>query len=127
MPSAQAGPFVPVALPPTMAPADAATLRIGGLSIDIAALEAHATRPESALALTLFDDTQVNAVAERIIRRGPGRFTWYGRVSGEPGSLVSLTVHDGALAGVVRSPATGTYEITSAGAGVHRVRHLDNA
>jgi len=68
------------------------------VSVDLARI-APAQAPAPTLALALFDGEVIAVDFVRIDVRGPGNFTWYGRVRDYDRSDVVLTVVDGRVAG----------------------------
>ena len=66
--------------------------------VDLAALEA-ARHIGGTLALDLFDGARVVLEADRVDRRGPGQWSWFGHVEGHPVERVSLTIHGEVVVG----------------------------
>ena len=85
--------------------------------VDLAALEA-ARHIGGTLALDLFDGARVVVEADRVDRRGPGQWSWFGHVEGHPVERVSLTIHGEVVVG--RIVAGGAvYMLEHAGGGTH--------
>ncbi len=78
-----------------------------------------------AVAFNLFDDTILTGLRVDLQVRGPGDFTWVGRV-GTSGTAV-VTVRDGAMVGRIADPEQGTFAIKPAEGGVHAVAEVDPA
>ncbi len=98
------------------------------VSIDVAQITAPAAtnrrdRAAASLVLNLFSDVTYSAVLDRIDGGARG-FVWVGHVPGVDGSSVSLSVHDGVMAGNVVTP-DGTYSIRYAGGRVHTIAEVD--
>ena len=55
------------------------------------------------LLLNLFDDVQLVAIRERLERRSPGSYTWFGHLTDDRQSSVILVVRDSLLTGYVLS------------------------
>lgn len=75
--------------------------------------------------LNLFDDTVLSATPADLQRRGPGDFTWVGRVG--QGGLAVITASDGRVVGRISDPARGTFTIVPAGGRVHALAEVDPA
>ena len=78
------------------------------------------------VALNLFPDAILRAVRTDVEYRGPGRYTWHGRVEGPGPSQVTLVVENGDLAGNVRV-AGRSFQIRPLGGGLHTIREIDEA
>ena len=85
--------------------------------VDLAALQAQA-RVGGALTLDLLGPEPVVAVADRVERRGDGRWSWFGHVRGRPAERVSLTVERGLVVGRVVSGGA-VYMVEPIGDGAH--------
>lgn len=56
----------------------------------------------NAVILNLFDDATYTAIRERVERRDPGRYTWFGSVESVADSQVILVIENGHVAGNIR-------------------------
>jgi hypothetical protein len=83
-------------------------------------------RPDR-LRFNLFDDLSFLAVFERSEVRSPSSYTWFGRLAHEEYSSFILVVEQGVVAGSIRVPGKGVYQIGSLGAGVHVIREIDES
>ncbi len=77
------------------------------------------------LLLNLFSDERHGVMLDQIEIPEAGSFVCRGRVTGRPGSLVILAIHDGAIAGSVFVPGRGNFQIQHAGNGWQRVAQVD--
>lgn len=76
------------------------------------------------IVLNLFDDAVFTAVRQRVERRGPGAYSWFGSVDGFPQSQVILVADgDGLVGNIV--VGLKMYQIRSACEGVQVVREID--
>ena len=87
-------------------------------------------RTPTALDVELFDGEIVTLDLERIENRGPGNFTWNGRVRGRDRSQAILTVVNGQMAGTITLSDTAartsaTYQIQTDRSGGHSLRRLN--
>lgn len=51
--------------------------------------------------LTLFDNTTYVALVDRVEEQGPGHFVWIGHLSGQQDSLITVTVTDQVVSGII--------------------------
>lgn len=84
------------------------------------------------LAVALFDGNVVNVDFVRVEVRGPGSFTWYGRVRDYDRSDVVITVVDGMVAGGIglasaRNGQARSYQLQAIDAGRQLLQELDPA
>jgi hypothetical protein len=110
-------------------PRDVARQRV--VTVDMARITPDAT-PAPALGIALFDDDTITVDFVRIEVRGPGNFTWYGRVRDYDRSDVVLSVVDGAVAGGIglassRAGQARTYRLHSLRNGGQLLQELDPA
>ena len=77
----------------------------------------------SQVTLNMFPNVVANAVLERAETVYNGK-AWVGRLEGDPLSLVSFGIVDGALSGTVTS-AAGTYDISADASGAATVSEVD--
>lgn len=83
--------------------------------------------PGSRLALPLAPRVEHVGVVERVERRGAGRFSWRGRLEGQPDSRFDIVVEGGVMLGNVHPEAGPPYEIRFAGPGIgHTVRAVSS-
>ncbi|HSQ36462.1 MAG TPA: M12 family metallo-peptidase, partial [Acidimicrobiia bacterium] len=73
----------------------------------------------------LFDDTVLTGTRVDLESRGPGDFTWVGRV-GADGTAV-VTVRDGVMVGRIADLENGTFTIAPVAGGVHVIAQVDPA
>jgi hypothetical protein len=91
--------------------------RTRSVQVKMSALQAET------LSLTLFDDTRLTAVRDRL-EKVRGHFTWVGHIEGYPDSEVILAVRGRALMGTINWEGQ-LYEIVYKGQQLHQVRQLD--
>jgi len=77
-----------------------------------------------ALTLTLFEDTVVTVIRDRLIDKVKGSTTWIGHVEGELDSEVFLTSRKGSLSGTVRI-GEDLYEINLGANDLHEITKID--
>jgi hypothetical protein len=90
----------------------------------LAALDTQSGTPQ--VELNLFDDVVLTADVEHYETRGPGSFTWKGRLRGMPAGHATFVATDGVVAGTVFAEGA-VFEVTAAGNGLYDVRELDPA
>ena len=82
-----------------------------------------AGRPQ--LRLNLFEDVDLTFGLERAEKRPQGRTVYTGHFPEAPGSIGVLTHDHGRLTGIFFIPGKGTFKITPAGNGLHRITEVD--
>jgi hypothetical protein len=105
-------------------PLDKHTLRRGSLTVSQRALAAGVVLNGDAIVMHLFPDVQIAALRYRVESRPGGDYSWFGRITGDPGGRVIITVVGGQLAAVV-TPLGKRYVVMPAGDGTHDVREID--
>ena len=116
--------FLPQAGPPAAQPAGA--LRAWAVDVNWAAL----SPATSEIRLNPFPGLQLTATRQRVDRPLGGGYVWVGRLVGEPGGMVTLSVVNDVLAGSVFRRGQEWLVIrpaAAAGAGGHVVYELDPA
>ena len=111
-------------------PVERSVARARAVAIDFTQLDPTSGRTPFAIGVELFDGVIVTLDLEQIEQRGPGNFTWNGRVRGYDGGQAILTVVNGQIAGTITmsDPAartTATYQIQSGADGAHSLRQLN--
>jgi uncharacterized delta-60 repeat protein len=84
-------------------------------------------RPSAEVVLNLFEDTEIMGTINQINDQSPGRFICEGRLAGRPESQFMLAFNNGVIAGTVRDPHLGVFQIQYAGNGLHAIIELDLA
>lgn len=98
--------------------------RSRGVVLDLSALP---TAANSSISISLFEDVRVLAEIEAISTDGPDATILTGRLSGEAQSSFILARRGSVVAGEVRSPTRGDFEIRPLADGSHVVREIDYA
>ncbi len=111
-------------------PAERSVARRRAVAVNFEHLDPPAGNAPSALGVELFDGVIVTLDLDRVEKRGPGNFTWNGRVRGYEGSLAILTVANGQIAGTITlsdtaARTTETYQIHSEADGAQSLRKLN--
>ena len=104
------------------------TIRSRAVRIDLAMLAAaraaaDGARGPATLTLNLFEDAVFRARVEQSTPTRAG-YALTGRLGGAPFGTMALVVNGPVVAGTVRTPAA-TWQIRSAGAGLHVIREVD--
>ncbi|HAM72254.1 MAG TPA: hypothetical protein DCM86_11480, partial [Verrucomicrobiales bacterium] len=76
------------------------------------------------LTLNLAPRVQLLAHQERATEPNPGHEFWVGSIDGDPGSRVEIVRVGGSIAGSIRSPLQGSFQIQPAPQGWHRIVQL---
>jgi peptidyl-Asp metalloendopeptidase len=84
--------------------------------------------PEGAdsILLNLFGDVSLVAQKDRMERRGPNRYTWFGTIPGVESGQAILVVEDGSMAGNITVNGQ-MYQIRAEGESIHAVREIDQS
>ena len=100
-------------------------IRSRSVSLDHMALSK--LKESQVLTLNFFNDVSLNAVIENA--RTSGLYTTHlqGKVENIADSLALIVIHDGAVAGIVRAPGSGTYRIRSAPGRGQIVEEIDDS
>ncbi len=77
------------------------------------------------LTVGLFDDVAVRPIFRHFDSLGPDGYTWTGGLRDHALSSFVLSVYRGVMVAVLRSVATGTYQIRPGPGGIHFVRQVD--
>jgi hypothetical protein len=85
-----------------------------------------APQGEDKIILNFFSDVTFTAIKDRMEKRGPNRYTWFGRIKGVKHSQVILTVENGSLAGNITLDGQ-MYQVRDIGNGMHSVREIDQS
>ncbi len=106
---------------------DAAVTRQRPVAVDLGILDPRSSKAANQLAVELFDGRVLTLVLDHVEQRGPGNFTWRGKVLGQGASHAILTVVAGQIAGSVvlfdSGTRTGvTYQIQSDANGAASLR-----
>ena len=93
-------------------------------------LDPQSTSAASRLDVELFDGRMVTLLRDRVEQRGPGNYTWHGKVEGQDAGGAVLTVVNGRIAGSITLFDQGTrtadsYQIESRADGSLSLRHLN--
>ena len=120
------GPLFRPAVAPAGRDADPHASRQRFVTLDPAVLLSAAREGGGgSVAFNLFDDTVLTGTRADLEFRGPGDFTWTGRVGA--GGTAVVTVRQGAVVGRIADPEQGTFTITPASGGVHAITEVDPA
>jgi len=95
-------------------------------SLNVTVINQGALQREDTITLNLFSDVSFNAVKDRVEKRGPGSYTWFGRVEGVKDSQVILAVENGGMAGNITVDGQ-MYQVRDTGIGIHSVREIDHS
>lgn len=88
-------------------------------------LHALALEPGARIDLDLFPDARFVGLIERVERRGDDRYSWHGRLEGQPASRFDIVVEGGVMLGNVHPEGRLPYEIRYGGPGAgHVVREV---
>ena len=106
---------------------DVAVTRRRPVAVDLGILDPRSSKAANQIAVELFDGRVLTLVLDRVEQRGPGNFTWRGKVLGQGASQAILTVVAGQIAGSVvlfdSGTRTGvTYQIQSDANGAASLR-----
>ncbi|MBP1633059.1 MAG: type domain protein, partial [Acidobacteria bacterium] len=124
--AADADPLFTPAADQTERAADPHAIRRRFVTVDPGVLLSAAREGgDASVTLNLFDDTVLTGTRADLETRGPGDFTWVGRVGA--GGTAVVTVQDGAVVGRIADPGNGTFTITPAAEGVHVIAEVDPA
>ncbi len=110
--------------------AERSVARRRAVSVNFEHIDPSSGNAPTALGVELFDGVIVTLDLDRIEKRGPGNFTWTGRVRGYDRSQAILTVVNGQIAGTITlsdtaARTTATYQIQSDPNGTQSLRQLN--
>ncbi len=77
-----------------------------------------------AILLNLFDDVSLLAVKDRLERRAPTRYTWFGHIAGMELGHIILVVEDEVMAGNIIVNGK-MYQVRGVSEGVHAIREIN--
>ena len=83
-------------------------------------------KQEKVIVLNLFNDVSLIAIKERIEKRSPTKYTWFGHLRGIKDSQVILVVEEGHMAGNITFDGE-MYQVRSIGNGVHAIYEIDQS
>ncbi|MCZ6699159.1 MAG: hypothetical protein O7D94_09540, partial [Planctomycetota bacterium] len=109
------------------ASSDPSVVRARAVRVHFDLLALLAPRQGDKLRLNLFDDVSFVAIFERSKVRSPGSYTWFGRLADEEYGSLILVVEQGVMAGSIRAPGKGVFQVGFLGAGVHVIREIDES
>jgi hypothetical protein len=109
-----------------------AVVRQRPVAINFQQLDPGSGTAATQISVELFDGLTVTLDLERVERRGPDNFSWFGSVQGYAQSHAILTVINGNLAGSIELgpnvPASGgSYQVQPNGNGQHALRQVDQS
>ncbi|MCZ6816654.1 MAG: M12 family metallo-peptidase, partial [Planctomycetota bacterium] len=102
-------------------------VRTRAVRVNFDLLTPLAPRQGDKLRLNLFDDVSFVAIFERSKVRSPGSYTWFGHLADEKYSSLILVVEQGVMAGSIRVPGKGVFQVGYLGSGVHVIREIDES
>ena len=110
--------------------ADRAVARQRAVAVRYEYLDPQSGRTPAEVGIELFDGQVVTLERGRIDQRGPGNYTWHGRVRGYDRGEAVLTVVDGHIAGTIvlvdsAVRSAETYQLQSGPDGAPSLRRLD--
>ena len=100
------------------------------VAVNLQHLDPRSARVPTPLSVELFDGQMLTLDPEGVEQRGPGNYTWKGKVRGYGSSQAILTVVDGQIAGTITYHDTGarksaTFRIQSGPGGEPSLREID--